>query len=143
MSDVFKASQFVATKWSTADDKARFANHFVNFVEEGFPSSLFYLWFYKELSDCFGHIAHYDRAGFFGTFFSDEEGKVDFLKVCLEYPCYGSPKHTFCDVEIVLQDWLRENHVLDTQEDIAKEMLDQADWEQYQHLQKKFAGRTE
>ena len=61
MKTAFSASQFVATKWDTAEDKARFANQFLNFVESGFAESKFpkwfyYLWIHQHLAE-FRHIA--------------------------------------------------------------------------------------
>ena len=55
----FSASQFIPTKWSTAEDKARFGNTFLHFVESDFARSLFVEKFYSRLSNCFSHIAHY------------------------------------------------------------------------------------
>ena len=76
---MFNASQFTATQHSTAEDKAKFANQFVKFVQSDFRSKEFPIWFYQRLSMTFGHIAHYDRGGFFHTFFDDQEGKLEFI----------------------------------------------------------------
>jgi hypothetical protein len=59
----FAASAFTATAWSTTEEKAVFANHFVRLVEAGYPEALFTAWFYRRLQHCFGHIAHFDRRG--------------------------------------------------------------------------------
>lgn len=64
---MFTANQFTATKWESAEQKAKFANHFVRFVKSGFKPTLFYSWFYKRLSMTFGHIAHFNRQGFWHT----------------------------------------------------------------------------
>tara|TARA_Y100000310_G_scaffold60066_1_gene55441 strand:- start:548 stop:961 length:414 start_codon:yes stop_codon:yes gene_type:complete len=102
---MFHENQFVATEWSTARDKAKFANHFVRFVEKGFPDSLFHKWFYTRLSMMFGHIAHYTRHGFYETWFTAADRKRDFLVRAVESPCHGDPTFTYSDVEKVLADW--------------------------------------
>jgi hypothetical protein len=107
----FTAAQFTPTQFDTAEDKAWFANQFVKFIMSGFKPSAFTKRFYNRLSNTFGHIAHYNQRGFWDTFFSSTQGKVDFIEQTLCYPCYGQPGHTYCDVETALQNWLRENNV--------------------------------
>ena len=102
----FTAEQFTPTQFDTAEDKAKFANHFVRFVESGFKETLFYKWFYTRLSMSFGHIAHYNKNGFYGVWFDTHEKRNAFLGHTLIYPCYGQPEYTYCDVEKVLIDWL-------------------------------------
>jgi hypothetical protein len=109
----FSANQFTPTQWDTAEDKAKFANHFLNFVESGFAESKFPKWFYKRLSMTFGHIAHFDQSGFFAEFFTTTRGRVDFIRQTLQYPGYGDPGYTYCDVEKVLQVALLEMNVLE------------------------------
>lgn len=108
---VFTADQFTPTRWSSAADKAKFANHFVRFVANDFPAGIFYRDFYTRLSNCFGHIAHYDRGGFYSVWFTSTERKLAFVQRVLDFTCYGSPEYTFCDVEKVLRAWLRENEL--------------------------------
>jgi hypothetical protein len=108
----FTADQFTPTEWSSAADKAKFANHFVRFVESDFKETLFPKWFYRQLSNTFGHIAHYDIYGFYATFFKTTRGKVDFLIQTEEWPCYGSPTYTYSDVEQVLRAWVKEKRLV-------------------------------
>lgn len=103
---VFTADQFTPTEWSTAEDKAKFANQFVAFVESDFNRSKFPKWFYTRLASTFGHIAHYNQDGFYATWFENTESKMEFLEKTMAYPCYGSSSHTYSDVEIALQNWL-------------------------------------
>ncbi|MBM3273047.1 hypothetical protein FJY94_07380 [Candidatus Kaiserbacteria bacterium] len=110
---MFEASQFTPTKWDSAEDKARFANQFAKFVSGSFRREDFPKWFYNSLHLTFGHIAHYDQYGFFATFFECQAGKVQFLAQCLEYPAYGDPDHTYCDVEKALKIWLRDGRYLE------------------------------
>lgn len=103
----FKASQFVPTKWESAEQKAKFANQFARFVVSGFNPRLFPKWFYVRLSMTFGHIAHYNQHGFFNTFFTSTDGILDFVRTTLQYPCYGDPTYTYSDVEREIQKWWR------------------------------------
>lgn len=109
----FTPSQFVATKWDTAQDKAAFAMQFIRFVESDFDVQHFTDKFYRRLSNTFGHIAHYDRGGFWGEFFTTTADKVRFLEQTLAYPCYGDPAWTYSDVERALKEWLRAEAILD------------------------------
>lgn len=59
MKAIFTACEFTATEYSSREDKVWFADHFVGFVEAGCPERLFTKRFYRRLSLCFGHIAHY------------------------------------------------------------------------------------
>ena len=54
----FEPDQFVATKWSTAEDKAKFANALMKFIAQEFPRPDFSKALYQRLSNTFGHIAH-------------------------------------------------------------------------------------
>jgi len=54
----FLSSQFVATQWSSQDDKAEFANALLHFISSDFKQMLFTEKLYQRLSNTFGHIAH-------------------------------------------------------------------------------------
>jgi hypothetical protein len=103
----FKADEFVPSKWDTAADKARFCNAFVRFVEGGFKLDQFPETFYRRLSSCFGHIAHFNRDGFYETFFTDERGKLRFLEMAAEHACYGQAEFSYSDAEMALRSWVR------------------------------------
>lgn len=104
----FKAEQFTPTKFSTAADKAKFANHFVKFLEDGCRREAFHKWFYRRLSMTFGHIAHYDIHGFYDVWFSSHERQQAFIRRTMLWECYGSPKHTYSDVEGAIIVWITE-----------------------------------
>jgi hypothetical protein len=55
----FTASDFLPTKWSTADEKAVFGNTLLHFMLTGFLAGRFTEKLYTRLSMCYGHIAHY------------------------------------------------------------------------------------
>lgn len=98
-----------ATKWNTAGDKEKFVKHFKNFVEQGFPEKIFTKEFYNRISMMRGHIAHYDRGGFYNAQFGTSERRADFLQHWAESPAYGDPEWTWSDAERVLAEWLQEH----------------------------------
>ena len=55
----FQPDQFIATQWSTAEDKAKFANALMKFIAHEFPRQSFSKALYQRLSNTFGHIAQY------------------------------------------------------------------------------------
>lgn len=109
---IFKAEQFTPTKWDTAEQKAKFANQFVKFLQSNFNYSKFPKWFYTRLSMTFGHIAHYDRNGFFNTFFMNPNDKVKFIKYTLDSHSSGDPSYCYSDVETAVKQWIREDGAL-------------------------------
>jgi hypothetical protein len=81
----FSADEFTATKWDTADAKAQFANKLGKFIAADFKEGLFTNALYSRLSNCFGHIAHYSRNGFFESFFQTPQAK----SISSSRPCNG------------------------------------------------------
>jgi hypothetical protein len=76
----FLPSEFVPTKFSTAQDKADFGNTFLHFIESEWARTAFSKSFYNRLSMCFSHIAHYDAAGFYATWFTTDADRLRFLR---------------------------------------------------------------
>jgi len=76
----FLPSEFVPTKFSSAQDKADFGNAFLRFIESEWPRTAFSKSFYNRLSMCFSHIAHYDAAGFYETWFTSDSDRLKFLR---------------------------------------------------------------
>jgi hypothetical protein len=105
----FTPDQFIPTQWDTADQKARFANQFVRFVESGFKRTLFPKWFYQRLSNCFMHIAYYNIHGFYAEWFETTRQQIEFLEHTQRSEIYGDSRFTYCDVERALQVWLTEH----------------------------------
>jgi len=95
----FLPSDFTATKFSTAADKAEFGNTLLRFIESEWAPALFTKSFYNRLSMCFSHIAHCNRTQFYEEWFLSLAAQVRFLKHTLRFPCYGDPEYTFSDVE--------------------------------------------
>jgi len=108
----FIPSEFVPTQFSTAADKADFGNTLLLFIESEWKQTLFTKSFYNRLSMCFGHIAHCDRPSFYETWFTSEEDRLRFLQHTLRHGCWGSPEHTFCDVERAVQGEIRKRNYL-------------------------------
>lgn len=109
----FNPTEFTPTEWDGAQDKAAFAKQFIRFVQSDFAAQRFTDKFYRRLSNTFGHIAHYNRGGFWAEFFTTTADKVRFLEMTLRHPCYGDPAWTYSDVERALQAWLRADETLE------------------------------
>jgi hypothetical protein len=108
----FLSSEFVPTKFSTTQDKADFGNTFLHFIEYEWARTSFSKSFYNRLSMCFSHIAHYDAAGFYETWFTSDADRLSFLRHTLVWPCWGDPEYTFCDVERAIQQEIRKRNYL-------------------------------
>lgn len=129
---------FTATEWSTAKDKQDFYNHFIKFVESDFKRSKFTKKFYNRLSNCFGHIAHYNINGFYDVWFSTSQAKLDFLLNAIRFSCYGDAKFTDCDVEKELVKWLSNNTYIDKYVRLSQEQTRIAELQEYTRLKSKF-----
>ena len=99
----FTASDFLPTKWSTADEKAQFGNTLLHFMLTGFLAGRFTEKLYTRLSMCYGHIAHFDRQGFSETWFDSPESIASFVNHLMQWPCHGDAGYTFSDVERAIQ----------------------------------------
>lgn len=140
---VFTAEQFTPTQWDTAAQKAKFANHFLDFVESGFPASKFPKWFYTRLSMTFGHIAHFNREGFYETFFTTPQDKVRFLEFTLQAGCHGDPAFIYSDVEKALKAYLEKVSALSMYQKIARAEQEKAERATLAALKAKYEPRKE
>ena len=136
----FTADQFTPTRWETAEEKVRFARRFIRFVESDFAERQFPHTFYRRLALTFGHIAHFNRHGFYEEFFTATEGKVRFLRMTLAHPCWGDPAFTYSDVERALESWLHQNGVLGGYERRLAAEQEAAERAELARLQAKYAG---
>ncbi len=91
----FQASNFTATQWNTAEDKARMADKLTKFILNGFQQGSFTKEMYKRLSTMFGHIAEYNIHGFYTVWFDDDAA------------------WTWSDVERAIQKWLSDNRIVE------------------------------
>lgn len=105
----FASSQFAATKWATADDKALFCERLARFAEAGFPRSRFTKAMYRQLSNMFGHIAHYDINGFYAEWFQTPGDQANWWRHLLSYRHVGDPAWTWSDAETAFGRWAERN----------------------------------
>ena len=114
---VFQASRFTATKWNTAEEKARMAFKIMKFILNGFQQPSFTKEIYKRLSTMFGHIAEYDIHGFYHVWFADDAASLKWAENALNGGVLGfvvgDPAWTWSDVEKALQEWMKENRIVE------------------------------
>jgi len=134
----FTAEMFVASKFSTADEKAEFANKLMAFIESGFEEKKFTKALYRRLTLTFSMIAHYDRAGFWAEYFIRTEDKVRFLEQLATHPCYGDPEYTYSDVEKAVKSRVRHMGFVGYYADLAKAETEQAERATLARLQAKY-----
>jgi hypothetical protein len=134
----FDASQFVATQWNSADDKASFGNAYLHFIESEWKRSLFTKGFYQRLSNCFGHIAHYNQHQFYEAWFTCDKDRLEFLRNTLAWPCWGDPTFTYSDVERAIKHQVRARNYLTLYELKASEELRAAEMAVLVRLEAKY-----
>ena len=108
----FNPSQFTATQWSTVEEKAQFGNTLLHFIDNECKETLFTKKFYNRLMNTFGHIAHYNREGFYAEWFTNNADRLHFIDHLLRWPCHGDATFTFCDVERAIQGEVRSRNYL-------------------------------
>ena len=134
----FLPSDFQPTKFLTNADKADFGNTFLHFIDSEWKQTLFTEKFYNRLSNTFGHIAHYNRPTFYSTWFTCDADRLRFLEHALDWPCWGEPGFTFCDVERALQREIRRRNYLTHHELKATESLRSAEMGILKRLEAKY-----
>ena len=101
---------FTPTQCYTSADKQKFAKTFIRFLNSGCNFNIFSKEFYNHLSNCMGHIAHFNRHGFYSEWFASNYKRASFISHWLSHPIYGDPEYTFSDVERFLQGWIRKEY---------------------------------
>ena len=134
----FLPSDFLPTEFSSAADKADFGNTFLHFIESEWKETLFSKAFYNQLSNTFGHIAHYNRPTFYSTWFTSDADRLRFLEQALEWPCWGDAEFTFCDVERALQREIRIRNYVARYELKAAEAMRSAEMAILERLEAKY-----
>ena len=113
----FQASNFTATQWNTAEDKARMAGKLTKFILNGFQQGSFTKEMYKRLSTMFGHIAEYNLPGFYTVWFEDDAACLKWAENAMRGGVLGfvvgDPAWTWSDVERAIQKWLSDNHIVE------------------------------
>jgi hypothetical protein len=110
------AEDFKATKFDPAEVKAKFGNHLLRFIGENHPRNLFTDVFYNRLSMTFSNIAHYNKHGFWETFFESTTDYIRFLQNIARHPCWGDPAYTYSDVEQIVRARVKKSGVIEWQE---------------------------
>jgi hypothetical protein len=134
----FHPSEFMPTKFSSAQDKADFGNAFLHFIESEWARTSFSKSFYNRLSMCFSHIAHYDAVGFYATWFTSDADRLKFLRHTLRCPCWGDPEYTFSDVERAIQQEIRKRNYLARYELRVAEAVRSGEMETLKRLEAKY-----
>ena len=113
----FQASNFTATQWNTAEDKARMADKLTKFIFNGFQQDSFTKEMYKRLSTMFGHIAEYNIHGFYTVWFDDDAACLKWVENAMRGGVLGfvvgDPAWTWSDVERAIQKWLSDNGIVE------------------------------
>lgn len=130
--------EFTPTQFSTAEDKVKFYKHFIHFMETGCKKTLFHDWFYKRLSNCFGHIAHYNSDGFYEVWFEYPTNRVRFLEQCMEWSLCGQPAYTYSDVEAELKKFIANSGIYKKLIDEANTWVESNEREVLNHLQERY-----
>ena len=142
---IFTASQFTATEFDTAADKAKAANDLASFVKRGMPESGWRKGIYHTLyQHLFGHIAHYDQFGFYGEWFSTPEQRAEWIEYVLgggmfgRGNFYGDPRYTWVDVERAFTEWLEDSGLPDRFRREAENTVETRERAQLAQLKEKY-----
>lgn len=98
-------TEYTPTELHTAEDKAKWEKKFKNFILKGCKDTMFNKPIYSRLSMMFGHIAHYNKVGFYSEWFSTPARRLAWLRYIARKEIFGSPTHTWSDVEKSIQRW--------------------------------------
>jgi hypothetical protein len=115
MPKLFHADQFSTTQWATAEQKAQWENALASWVSRGFPQNGFTKSLYERLRNTFGHIAHYNRAGFYGVWFADIHRQLKWLRYVAKGGAYGpigDAAYTWSDVEAAFSAWVLQSGLM-------------------------------
>jgi hypothetical protein len=138
MRTFFEADTFTPTKWNSSADKADFGNKLLHLLLNDCQQSLFTHKLYDRLMNCFGHIAHYNRDGFFAEWFSSPQSKAEFVRHLLSYPCWGDADFTYSDVERAIQSEVKRLNLLAAYQERAAAATRSAELALLSALQRKY-----
>jgi hypothetical protein len=138
--NLFTADQFTPTQFHTAEDKARFGNQLLRFIESDFSKAFFYKEVYNRLSNCFHHIAKYNQWSFYEVWFGDIHARVRFIENLLRVRVCGDPALTFYDVEIALKAAIHERGYLAKLRARASADVQTHELNELKRLQAKYPG---
>jgi hypothetical protein len=101
---------FTPTKWSTAQDKQKFRDSLIKFIQSDFNENKFTKKLYTRLSVCFGHIAHTSQSGFYYTWFSTKTQQDKWINHIKRASAIGDPEWTYSDVEKEIKKFVADNY---------------------------------
>jgi hypothetical protein len=107
----FMAGEFVATRWNSAEDKAKFANALMKFIANNFPRQSFTKVLYASATPSGISLIRTRMASTAPS--SSATLTRSSFSTRLRWPCYGDPTFTFCDLERAVQRRLRAAKVID------------------------------
>lgn len=129
---------FTATRFDTADAKAKVAAQLIKFIDSGYPRNKFTKRLYNALTHMFGHIAHFDTDGFYHEWFSTPKRQAAFLHDALSASCVGNPHHTWSDVETYIQEWIRASNLLEREQANHNKLVENSERTQLAYLLNKY-----
>jgi len=143
----FEGQQFTATKFDSADDKAKGLSALVSFIQAGFPKTKFTHRVYDGLYlHMFGHIAHFNKAGFYAEWFASPESQIEWLRYAAHGGAFGvgmgDPAYTWSDVETVLVEWVRASGLVQRYEGIVDGRTRSRELAQLAYLEAKYGDRA-
>ena len=130
---------FTPTHFTPAATKAWFGTRMLHFMASGYPQHQFTQRLYNQLMHCWGFCAEYDKGGFWAEHFASTRGRISFTEQVAIHPGWGSPDHTFCDVEREVSRRVRAANLYVLLINHLCQERDAADRAEYARLQAKFA----
>jgi hypothetical protein len=77
-------------------------------------------------------------ATFYETWFTSDTDRLEFLRHSLQWPCWGDPEYTFCDVERAIQQEIRKRNYLARYELRTAEAVRSREMEKLKRLEAKY-----
>lgn len=136
----FMPGLYTATKHTYAADKKKIAEHLAAFIDSGFSVALFTHALYKALNSMFGHIAHYNREGFYNTWFESTRMQAKWLHNAANWSCPGDPAFTWSDVERDIQSYIKEHKLCDIWDTRVAAAIEAGERAELARLKAKYEG---
>lgn len=109
----FTADEFHATRFTSADEKAKVVNDTIRFINADAPEASLSRLLYKAYSLHFGHIAHNDRSGFHFVWFATARKRLNFVEQIADRHPWQGISPDWKDVEAALLTWIDESNILE------------------------------
>ena len=122
-------TNFQTVEFMMAEEKERVLKDWKRFIKSGFPEKFFTKRLYKHLTLHCSFIAHYDRAGFYSTYFHNPEDAVRFLR-------QFDKDFDYMGIECGMKYWVRRGDFRDLNLAMCEE-IEKVKKELYKRLQEK------